>query len=891
MLTLEKLNVLRGPNLWSRVPVMQARVSFDAASKASQADPAQALALEQAFCSRLPAMASMLPPLETSAQNARSLPELLAVAALALQTQAGCPVSFARSAPSDGGEAMIIVEYAEEAVGKLALEQMQQLYASIESGAEFDATAAVAALHELYEDIRFGPSTGSIVHAALKQGIPIRRMTEGSMVQLGWGRRQQRIQAAETSRTSAIGESIAQDKDLTKHLLASVGLPVPPGEVVRSLDDALAAAQRIGYPVVVKPQDGNQGKGVSVNLQTPEAVAAAFASAREYGRKILVEKSLRGFDFRLLVVGHELVAAARRDPPHVIGDGTQTIAALVEHVNKDPLRGDGHATPLTKLRLDTIGIATLAEQGLTPESVPAAGLRVNLRRNANLSTGGTATDVTDEVHPEVAAVAVSAARMVGLDICGVDVVAESVDRPLSETGGGMVELNAAPGLRMHLAPSYGKPRPIGEAIVRQLFEPSDDGRIPVVSVTGVNGKTTTVRLITHMMRIAGHTVGMTTTEGVWVMSPLTASGGVPRELHGKPLVRQIDSGDCSGPRSAQSVLWHPQVSAAVLETARGGMLREGLAFDRCAVGVVTNIGTGDHLGMANIHTAEDLAAVKRIVIQNVAPHGLGVLNAADPLVLAMAPFCPGRTAYFAATPESQATALRLFAQGHTVVLLEGEEIVLRTTEAQMRLPLREVPFVWLEGVPLMFQVENLMAALLAGHGLGLSFDQLARAACTFENDAGNNPGRFNRFTIRGATVIADYGHNADAMQALVQAVADARRKARAAGAKTRCHLVISAAGDRRDEDIRVQTRLLAPHFDRVVLFEDACMRGRETGETLTLLSEGLAQAGFVGETTQVFGEFLAIDEAIAGLAKDDLCLVLVDQVEAALAHLAKLATA
>jgi len=456
-------------------------------------------------------------------------------------------------------------------------------------------------------------------------------------VQFGWGSKQRRIWAAEVDNTSAVSESIAQDKDLTKRLLAAAGVPVPKGRPVVDFADACQVAAEIGWPVVVKPRDGNQGKGVTVNIVSTDHLEIAFKVAAEYG-EVMVESYLPGNDFRLLVVGDRLVAAARRDPPHVIGDGVHTIRELVAKVNEDPRRGDGHATSLTKIRIDEIAVARLQVQGLTPDDVPEKGRRVIMRNNANLSTGGTATDVTDDVHPEVAARAIAAAQCIGLEICGVDVLAESVHRPLEEQNGGIVEVNAAPGLRMHLSPSYGKGRNVGEAVIANLYKAGDDGRIPIVAVTGTNGKTTTARLTAHLLATNGLRVGMTNTDGVYVNG------------------RQIDSGDCSGPKSARNVLMHPDVDAAVFETARGGILREGLGFDRCGTAVVTNIGAGDHLGLNYITTVEDLAVLKRVIVMNVAPEGYAVLNAADPIVAAMAPKCPGGVIFFSSDPHNPVLA-------------------------------------------------------------------------------------------------------------------------------------------------------------------------------------------------------------------------------------------
>lgn len=787
-----------------------------------------------------------------------SLAHVLQIAALALQAQAGCPVTFARTtATTDAGVYQVVVEYSEEAVGRQAFEDAQQLIQAALGQGTFDADKTVAALRELDEDERLGPSTGSIVDAAVARGIPYRRLTRGSLVQFGWGSKQRRIQAAEIDSTSAVAESIGQDKDLTKRLLHAAGVPVPLGKPVESLDEAWEVAQKVGLPVVVKPQDGNQGKGVTVNITERAQLDAAYRNAAEYGT-VMVERFLPGHDFRLLVVGDQLVAAARREPPQVLGDGQHTVRELVEQVNLDPRRGEGHATSLTKIRLDEIAVARLAAQDLMPESVPPKGQRVILRNNANLSTGGTATDVTDDVHPEVAARAIAAAQMVGLHICGVDMVAETVLRPLEEQGGGFVEVNAAPGLRMHLAPSYGKPRNVGQAMVDRLYAHGDDGRIPTVAVTGTNGKTTTARLIAHLFTAQGLRVGMTNTDGVYVNG------------------RQIDSGDCSGPKSARNVLLHPEVDAAVFETARGGILREGLGFDRCQVAVVTNIGAGDHLGLNYITTVEDLAVLKRVIVQNVATDGYGVLNAADPIVAAMAPACPGKIIFFAADRHHPVMATHR-AQGNRTVYVDGDSIVASEGSWRETIHLRDVPIT--RNGRIGFQVENVMASVAAAWGAGLPWQTIRRGLSGFVNDSDNAPGRFNIMDHNGATVIADYGHNPDAMRALVAAVDALPGKRRS--------VVISGAGDRRDEDIREQTVILGAAFDDVILYQDAAQRGRGDGEVMALLREGLVGAARTTHVEEIRGEFIAIDTALSRLQPGDLCLVLVDQVEEALAHLAK----
>ncbi len=848
---ISRIRALRGPNVWTRHTAIEAVVSC--------VEPQCMLENIDGFETRLRALFPDIGSLQAAGQQRpKSLAHALEAAAIAMQAQAGCPVTFScTSATVEPGIFQVVVEYSEEEVGRLAFELAEALVDAAVRAEAFDTDAAIERLRERHEDVRLGPSTGSIVDAAEARGIPWRRLTQGSLVQFGWGSKQRRIQAAEVDVTSAVSEAIAQDKDLTKQLLLAAGVPVPDGRPVSSPDDAWAAAHEIGLPVVVKPQDGNQGKGVTVNVSTREQLDIAYRVAAEIG-EVMVERFLPGSDYRLLVVGDRMVAAARRDPPQVLGDGVHTVRELVDRVNADPRRGSGHSTSLTRIRFDDIAVARLADQGLQPDAVPEKGRRIVLRNNANLSTGGSATDVTDSVHPEMAARAVTAAQTVGLHICGVDVVCESVLRPLEEQRGGVVEVNAAPGLRMHLTPSFGKGRQVGEAMVANLYPNGEDGRIPVVAVTGTNGKTTCTRLIAHLFSTSGLRVGMTNTDGVYVEG------------------RQIDSGDCSGPKSARNVLMHPDVDAAVFETARGGIMREGLGFDRCRVAVVTNIGSGDHLGMNFVTTVEDIAAVKRVIVQNVAPTGFAVLNAADPQVVTMADNCPGEVIYFAADRQHPVMVAHR-AQGQRTVCVEGEWIVAAQGAWRERIALRDVPLT--RNGTIRFQVDNVMAAVASAWGAGLAWDAVRRGLASFSGDADNAPGRFNVMTFRGATVIADYGHNPDAMRALVSAVDAMPAKRRS--------VVISGAGDRRDEDIRELTQILGDAFDDVVLFQDACQRGRADGEVLELLREGLAGTKRAQRVEEVRGEFIAIDGALERLESGDLCLILVDQVGEALAHLAR----
>ncbi|MEO8767141.1 MAG: cyanophycin synthetase [Nitrosospira sp.] len=844
-----RIRALRGPNLWSRRTAVEAIISCSEVESLIGKVPDFLNSLEERF--------PQIDLLQRSRHGVVTMAHVLERATLGLQLQAGCPVTFSRTMQTlEAGTYQVIVEYSEEAVGRLAMELSQTLCHAALENISFDLTNAVGRLRELNEEIRLGPSTSAIVRAAVARGIPFRRLTDGSMVQFGWGSRQRRIQAAETDLTGVVAESIAQDKELTRMLLSAAGIPVPSGRAVADAEDACAAACEIGGPVVVKPQDGNQGKGVTVNLASREQVEAAYAIAAEINGEVVVERYIPGKDYRMLVIGNKLVAAARRDPPQVIGDGLYSVGQLVDQVNSDPRRGEGHANSLTKIHFDEIALAHLATQDLTAESIPTKGTRIFLRNNANLSTGGTATDVTDDVHSEIAACVEAAAQMIGLDICGVDVVCNSLLNPLEEQGG-VVEINAAPGLRMHLQPSFGKGRAVGEAIIANMFKDGDDARIPVVAVSGTNGKTTSVRLIASILDCQGLRVGMTSTDGVYIDG------------------QRIDTGDCSGPKSAKKVLLHPDVDAAVFETARGGLLREGLGFDHCHVAVVTNIGVGDHLGLSYINTVEDLTAVKRVIVQNVTPGtGVAVLNAADPLVAGMAAHCPGSVTFFSRDPENPIIAKHR-AQRKRVVYLEGGSIVASEAGIEHRIPLAGIPIT--QNGTIAFQIENAMAATGAGWALGLDWEIILAGLASFVNDTQTAPGRFNLFSHRGATLIADYGHNADAIRALVHAIDSMPAKRRS--------VVISGAGDRRDEDIRQQTEILGDAFDEVVLYQDQCQRGRADGEVLGLLRQGLENAKRTRDVKEIRGEFVAIDAAFASLKAGELCLILIDQVEAALGYI------
>lgn len=854
-----KVQALRGPNIWANFPVLEAWVDLgDFKDKSSEEIPG----FNERLMTWLPTMIEHRCSVGERGgffqrlRRGTYFAHILEHVSIELQTLAGHEVGFGRAREtSEDGVYKVAVEYQEEEVARETLKVARELILAAAHGKDFNVSQEIERLKELVQDVGLGPSTKSIVNAAKARGIPWRRLNKGSLVQFGYGTQQRRILASETDRTTTIAEAIAQDKNLTRDLLSGIGVPVPEGRPVDSAEDAWEAAEDIGVPVVVKPQDGNQGRGVTTNLLTKEQVVRAYEIANEESSKVIVEKYIPGCDYRLLIVGGKLVAAARREPAHVIGDGVHTVQQLIDIVNQDPRRGEHHGTVLSKIHINDAALVVLKEQGLMPDSVPAANQRVLIRRNANLSTGGTAVDVTDKVHPEWTARAIEAARMIGLDVAGIDVVAIDISQPCEPGTGAIVEVNAAPGLRMHLAPSSGQPRPVGEAIIGTLYPDGENGRIPIVAVTGVNGKTTTTRFTAHILKGTGATVAHTCTDGIYIDD------------------RRIDNGDCSGPQSARNVLMNPEVEMAVLETARGGILRAGLGFDRCDVAVVTNIGEGDHLGLSDVETLEKLAQVKRVIVDVVPPTGYAVLNATDPLTVAMAPKCKGKVIFFAIdgqTPvilEHRAKGGRaIFVKEHHVVLAEG---------------LREEPLVSLDRIPLThagkigFQVENSLCAIAAAWGLGLSLDTIRARVESFAANLEASPGRFNVLKIRGGTVIVDYGHNSSALLALIDALKNYPHTHRTC--------VYSTAGDRRDCDMHRQGQLLGEHFDRVILYEDHYLRGRAPGEIIRLFRQGIESVESTIRRTQhieeIAGAVKAVERALSTQRPGELMLIQADTVD------------
>jgi len=788
--------------------------------------------------------------------------------AIELQCLAGTPVTYGktRSESLPTGQYHVIYSFAEQAVGTaagaLGLAVIRHLLPpdrEAHDPSPFDFRGKCEALVRLAQRRAFGPSTGALVRAAEERDIPWIRLNDRSLVQLGHGKFQRRIQATITSETRHTAVEIASDKRLTNQILADLGLPVPRQVRVYDADEAVDAVAPegggggLGYPVVVKPLDGNHGRGVSIGLRTAEQVRTAFEQAAEYGSTVIVETFQEGNDYRLLVVNGRLLAVAQRVPGHVVGDGRHTLAELVEIVNQDPRRGVGHEKVLTRLELDDQALRLIADAGLTPESVPAAGEVFSLRSTGNLSTGGTSIDKTDVIHYDNRIMAERGVRAIGLDVGGVDFIAPDISRSYKEAGGAIVEINAAPGFRMHTAPTEGTPRDVAGPVIDMLFPQGTPYRIPIAAITGTNGKTTTTRMVGHILKLSGYTVGMATSDGVYIDGVLTVKG------------------DMTGPWASHLVLRDPTVDAAVLETARGGIVRTGLGWRKCSVGAVLNVAS-DHLGMGGIESLDDLARVKQVIVE--VARDFCVLNADDPRVVRMARHSPGRPIYVTMDPRNERVAAHVSHERGAAVSLEeglsGRVIVLYQNGEQVPLlPARQVPAT-VEGVAI-HNVQNAMFAAAIAHGLGIGVENIRQGLRTFTADFFQTPGRLNFYNEHPFRVLLDYAHNAHGMQAMTHLVRGLAVHGRRIG-------VIAAPGDRRDEDIAGLAAAAAPAFDLVLVREDDNRRGRPPGEVGDLLRRSLVAAGFPADciAPDIYPEEQAVAKALAIARAGDLLVIFGD---------------
>jgi cyanophycin synthetase len=775
--------------------------------------------------------------------------------ALALQAEAGHDLrrGKTRQVPGEKGRYNVIYGYLDERVGLAAGELAVRIVNNlVEREPGFDFREQLDEFLRLAQRTAFGPSTSAILEEAAARDIPYIRLNQYSLVQLGQGRYQQRIRATMTSRTSALAVDIAGDKALTNQLLSSVGLPVPQSHTVRTEDDAVAMARRIGYPVVVKPLDGNHGRGVGIDLRDEAAVRAHFPVAREESRRgiVVVESFIVGNDYRCLIIGGKMAAIAERVPAHVIGDGQHTIAELVEITNADPRRGVGHEKVLTRIVVNEQALELVAKQGYTMDSVPPEGEMVKLALTGNMSTGGISIDRTFDAHPENVEIAEEAARLIGLDVAGIDFICPDISAPVRETGGAICEVNAAPGFRMHTHPTVGEPQYIAKPVVDLLFPPGSPARVPIVAVTGTNGKTTTARMIAHIMKGLGRTVGMTSTDGIVIDE------------------RLVKRADASGPRSARMVLQNPRVDFAVMEVARGGILREGLGYDRNDIAVVTNV-AADHLGLRGVETLEQLAAVKQVVVEAVPRHGFAVLNADDPLVREMRRHCSGSIVWFSMRPPGSPerdfidAALR---RGGRAVVLEptdrGEMIVIKHGRRSMQLAWTHLlPSTF--GGAARFNVANAMAAAGAAFAADAPLHDIRQGLRTFTTNYYLSPGRLNMIDVRGVTVVVDYCHNPAGMRALGEFVdnfAEQRDLQSEHGRVSRI-AVIGGTGDRRDEDLREFGAVAADFFDAIVVREDDNPRGRPRGESSQLVTDGIR--GRMDEGARCRRVEITVDEVAA----------------------------
>ena len=786
--------------------------------------------------------------------------------AIELQVVAGSDVTFGRTRSIDGrpGFYNMVFQYKDDTVGreasKLSLDLIESLLPdNLKSegapAVDWDFAEERDRFIRFAQRREFGPSTASLVKAAEERNIPWLRLNRFSLVQFGHGRYQQRIQATTTGRTSNIAVDLASDKEETNDILRDLGLPVPKQMLARSSRDAVRAAERIGYPVVLKPLAGNHGRGVAINLRTPDEVEAGFEKAKEHGSTIIVESYIEGFDHRLLVVNGELVAAAKRVPGHVVGDGKHTIEELVATVNEDPRRGVGHEKVLTRLEFDHQAERLLEKVGFNRSTVPEDGEIVYLRSTANLSTGGTSIDVTDVIHPDNREMAIRAIRAIDLDIGGVDFLTRDITESYREAGGGICEVNAGPGFRMHVAPSEGTARDVAGPVIDMLFPPDLPSRIPIAAVTGTNGKTTTSRMLSHILKMAGRTVGLTSTDGVYIDGKLSVPG------------------DMTGPVSAHMILRDPSVDAAVMETARGGMLRSGLGFQECNVAGCLNV-TADHLGLRGIDTLEQLAEVKRVPIE--IAKDAAVLNADDPLCLQMADYTDAETVcYVTMNPAHPLVKRHIQAGGQAFVLeqgMNGHLITIYDNESH-------TPLLWTHLIPATIEgralhnVQNAMFAAALSYNMNISLEDIRQGLRTFDSTFFQAPGRMNIYDEHPFRVILDYAHNPAAVKAMCDLVdrfdVDGKRI-----------IVLSAPGDRRDEDIREIAQIASGHFDYFICRADDNRRGRDNDEVPTMLKNKLLEEGISADQIEVLpDEQEASTRALELAETGDLILVLGDNVK------------
>jgi cyanophycin synthetase len=776
--------------------------------------------------------------------------------ALEIQTLAGMDTGFGRTRGANEKEGVYYVcfTYLEEDAGVYAAKAAVRIAQALADGTEYDLKDDIQQLREIREDTRLGPSTGCIVEEAAKRNIPYIRLNKQSLVQLGYGVHQKRIRATIASTTSNIAVDIACDKEETKMLLEAAEIPVPRGTVVRTEAGLNEAIEKFGYPLVIKPIDGNHGKGNTTNIINREQAVKALEAAKVYGRNVIVERFITGFDFRVLVINHKFICAALRTPASVVGDGKNTIQYLIDETNKDPRRGYGHEKVLTQITVDGSTMKMLEEKGYTLDTVPPKSELVLLKTTANLSTGGTSTDVTDEVHPANIFMCERISKIIGLDICGIDIMASDLRTPVSENGGAILEVNAAPGFRMHIDPSEGLPRNVAEPVVDMLFPKGSEGRIPIIAITGTNGKTTTTRLTAHIAKSAGKKVGYTTSDGVYIQNQLMMKG------------------DCTGPISSTFVLKDPTVDFAVLECARGGILKSGLAFQNCDVAVVTNV-AADHIGLGGINTVEQMAKVKAVVPETVFPHGYAILNAEDDLVYNIKEGLKCNIALFS-MDENNARIKEHCAKGGLATVYENGYVTIMKGNWKIRvMPAKDIPLTY-EGKAV-HNIANCLPAVLATYLYrDITIEDIRQGLQTFMPGESLTPGRLNFFHFKNITFLADFAHNPHGLNLLGDFVSKLDYKTKVG--------VISGTGDRRDEDIRELGAISAKYFDEIIIRCDKNLRGRTADEIIGLLQEGVNTVNPAIPTRVIANENEALEYIYANQIPGALYTIMCDVVAGAL---------
>ncbi len=779
--------------------------------------------------------------------------------ALEIQTLAGMDCGFGRTrSTGQHGVYNVVFNYMEEKVGFYAARAAVRIADALVKNIHYDLSEDIQRMREIREDDRLGPSTGSIVDEAIKRKIPWIRLNKHSLVQLGYGKNQHRIQATVASTTSSIAVEVACDKEETKNLLEAASIPVPRGRVVYDEEDLDTAVKRIGYPIVLKPVGGNHGRGATINVQNWEEAKEALALAKRVSRGVIVEKFITGYDYRLLVVNYKFIAGAKRTPALVTGDGVHTVQQLIEIVNSDPRRGYGHEKVLTAIKIDDTTLAMLQEKNFTLESVIPKGEELHLKRTANLSTGGTSTDVTEIVHPFNVFLAERIARIIGLDICGIDIMSPDIREPLHENGAAVLEVNAGPGFRMHIAPAEGLPRNVAEPVIDMLYPPGSTARIPIIAVSGTNGKTTTTRLIAHIVKTMGHRVGFTTTDGIYIQNQM------------------VEKGDCTGPLSAEFVLRDPTVDFAVLECARGGILKAGLGFHNCDISIVTNV-AADHLGLKDINTLEEMARVKSVVAESILPEGTCILNADDDLVYDMRRSIKGNVALFS-LDENNPRIIKHTEGGGLAAIVENGYVTICKGTWKIRIDkVINIPLTF--SGKAVFMIQNILPAVLAGFIRGFKVDDIRLALETFIPSPTQTPGRMNMFQFRNFNVMVDYAHNPAGFQAIARFLDRIEAKPKVG--------IIAGVGDRRDEDIIQLGTVASQMFDEIIIRQDKNLRGRSESEIIDLMMKGIQSDDPKKKVMIIPKESEAIDHAIKNAKKGAFIVICSDVVPDALDQILK----